>query len=298
MQDPLVTVIMVCWNHERFVRSSILSVMRQTYSNQQVIVFDNDSADGSRAVIESLAGEYGFQFIHQPNVGVVKTLNRGLALAKGKYFAMIATDDLWLLDKIERQVTFMEAHPNVFLCCGNTVTIDEEDCLTGLTSNNRAAMPVSFRDLMVRGNCVHGPTVMVRTQSLVDLGGYDERFLVEDFTLALRLTYEGHAVVHTGLLLALYRRHNANWTNMPFFEVNLAIGQAYRYTPEYPAFVKNHLRGYFRALAGSNKRKAIEILRTEPIEWSWFDVGVGLLKLLMPRFLIKALRKRHTSMSE
>lgn len=289
--QPLVTVVLVCWNHARFVRSAILSVVRQTYPNQQVIVFDNDSTDGSPAIIEALAAQYGFEFIRQPNVGLVKTLNRGLALARGEYFAVMATDDMWLLDKTERQVAYMQAHPEVVLTCGNSLMIDANDHLIGMAPANRPAMAVSFRELMVNGNCVHGPSVMLRTAVLRELGGYDESWRIEDYTLALRLTHAGHAVHHLGLALVQYRRHGANWTARPIYAENLNTGRPYRHTPEYPLFVKRHARGYFRMLAGSDKRAALDLLRREPIALSLHDVGVGFIKLATPRALIQALRR-------
>ena len=269
-----------------------MSAVRQTYPSIQLIVFDNDSPDGSRRVIEELRQEYDFQFIHQENVGLVKTLNRALKIARGKYFTSIASDDIQLLDKVERQVAFMEANPHVDMVCGNCVTIDEHGRLLGVANNNRSGLELTFKHLMEAGNFVHGPTVMVRTKALLEEGGYDESMLLEDYPLALSFTHKGRRIVHTGELYTLFRLHANNWSHRQGYDEHLEIGRVYRETPEYPSYARIQFRGYFRMLAGERKSDAIRLLRTEPIAWSWDDVGIGMLKLALPRGLLRRLRKR------
>jgi glycosyltransferase involved in cell wall biosynthesis len=292
MNAPLVTLVLVSWNNERFVRDAVMSAVRQTYPSIQLIVFDNDSPDGSRRVIEDLRQEYKFQFIHQENVGLVKTLNRALKIVKGKYFVSIASDDIQLLDRLERQVAFLEANPHVDMVCGNTVMIDADGRLLGLPVANRSGRELTFKYLMEAGNGVQGPTVMVRTQALLEEGGYDESFVLEDYPLALSFARKGRRIVHTGELYTLWRRHANNLSNRQGYDEFLAIGRIYRETREYPSYVRKHFGGYFRMLAGERKSDAIRWLRTEPIEWSWDDVGIGMLKLALPPGLLRRLAKR------
>ena len=278
---PLVTAVLVCWNHGRFVRASILAAVSQTYPHIQLIVFDNDSSDGSRKIIEPLSEEYGFTFIQQPNVGLVKTLNCGLKMARGKYFTLLATDDIWLLDKVARQVKFMEANPTVDLVSGHVVVIDENDNEIDWPVENRPG-EATFESLMRTGNIVSGATVMGRIGAMRAVGGYDESLPYEDFPMALRLTFHGHRVVNTGEVYTRYRRHSNNWTQRPIFDEQYRLAQYYRQVPEYRYFVRHNLRGYFRWLAAERKLDALRLLLKEPIEWSVFDVGVGLMKLVIP----------------
>lgn len=292
MNAPLVTLILVSWNNERFVREAVISAVRQTYPNIQLIVFDNDSPDGSRKVIEELRQEYEFQFIHQENVGLVKTLNRALKMAKGKYFTSIASDDIQLLDKVERQVAFMEANPHVDMVCGNYVTINEHGRLLGLANAYRSGLEVTFEYLMEAGDVVGGQTLMVRTKALLEEGGYDESMVLEDYPLALSFAHKGRRIVHTGELYSLWRLHANNLSNRQAYDEYLKIGRVYRETPEYPSYARRQFKGCFRMLAGERKSDAIRLLRTEPIEWSWNDVGIGMLKLALPAGLLRRLRKR------
>ena len=88
---PRVTAVLVCWNHVRFVRAAVESVLQQTYPNIQLIVFDNGSTDGSRRELEALRDVHGFTLVLQDNLGLVRTLNRGLAMADGELIAPLAS---------------------------------------------------------------------------------------------------------------------------------------------------------------------------------------------------------------
>ncbi len=109
---PLVTVIIPCYNHEHDITICIESIYRQTYQNIEVIVIDDDSTDGSVAIIEHLNRQYSFEFIkHSKNIGLIDTLNEVIHHhANGKYIKAIAGDDylpddsiMILVDEIEKQ---------------------------------------------------------------------------------------------------------------------------------------------------------------------------------------------------
>jgi glycosyltransferase involved in cell wall biosynthesis len=113
--NPLVSMIVVCYNQARFVVETLESVKAQTYQLTELIILDDCSSDGSVAVIENWLRENRIEctFIrHEKNQGTCKTVNDALAVATGKYISMIASDDVWLPDKIARQVEIMESQPD------------------------------------------------------------------------------------------------------------------------------------------------------------------------------------------
>jgi alpha-1,3-rhamnosyltransferase len=281
---PQVTTVMVCWNHEAFVRQAVLSVLDQTLPSHQVIVFDNGSTDGSRGVLEALRRERDFTLICQDNIGLVPALNRGLAMAEGQYFQCLATDDAMLPDKTERQVRYLEANPDVHLVCGQVDVIDEHGRPGGWPATRRPG-EVTFDDLMRNGCNVSGPTILCRTDTLRAIGGYDEQALIEDYSLALRLTHMGYRAVCLDEVVTHYRRHGGNWTTRPIWEERRRVGQPYRRTPQYRDFARCNLAGYFRHLAGRRKREALQLLWQEPFVWSWRELGIGLMKLALPASL-------------
>ena len=105
---PLVSVIVPCYNHEKYVEETIESIVNQTYENIELIVIDDGSKDASPQIIEELSKKYNFKFIHRSNKGLSATLNEGIRLSQGKYISVCASDDKLKLDKIEKQVKFME----------------------------------------------------------------------------------------------------------------------------------------------------------------------------------------------
>lgn len=285
---PLVSAVLICWNHERFVRAAVESALGQTYTNLQLIVIDNGSADSSPRQLEQLAREHPGRFtlvLRPENAGLIPALNQGLAMAGGPYFTALSTDDMWLPDKVERQVAFLESHPEVHMISGQMRVIDEEGRPSDWQARRHAG-EVTFEDLMRDGCMVNGPTLMCRTEALRAVGGYDPNVKIEDYSLALAFTHRGLKVVARDEVDTLYRRHGNNWTARPVWAERLEIGRVYRSHPEYKAFVRRNLAGYFRHLAGHDKRRALKLLREEPLAWTLDDVGVGLLKLLVPRSLL------------
>lgn len=292
--QPLVTAVLVCWNHVRFVRAAVESVLCQSFRNIQLIVFDNGSTDGSRDVLRSLADVHGFKLVLQDNIGLVRTLNRGLEMAQGKYFAVLATDDIWLPEKTRDQVNFFENDDDVHLTFGAVRTIDETGReFASVSGLGHYIGDVGWAELMASRKSVNGPTIMARTETLRKVGGYDVDLRIEDASLVFEFASKNLRVVGLPQALALYRRHGANWTaTRPIWPDICAIGRKYcRNDYEYRAFVRRGLRNEFRRLAGQRKRDALRLLLSVPIKWTWNDVGIGALKLMTPKFLYN-LRKR------
>ena len=288
---PLVTAVLVCWNHVRFVRKAVESVFAQTYPNIELIVFDNGSTDGSRAELENLRSEREFTLVLQDNVGLVRALNRGLALCKGKYFACLSTDDMWLPDKTAIQVDFLESNSDVHLVAGQIESIDADGKLSAVPTVKRSGEP-TFKELMTRGTYVPGPTTMCRVDTLKALGGYDESIRIEDYSLVLKLTYRGMRVVVLPQSLTLYRFHGANWSARSLESELLEVGAAYRHTPEYRDFFRFHfpLTFWHRAKEGE-KMSALRLLLSEPVPWTWANVGRGFVRLAIPYSLVRLVRK-------
>ena len=288
---PLRTAALVCFNHRRFVREAVLSALSQTYPSIQVIVVDNGSTDGSRQELQALREEHDFELVLQENAGLVRALNLALSKAKGKYFAVLATDDVWERAKTAIQVAFFEKNPEVQLLSGQVRPIDADGRDVSVPLLVRPG-EAKFADLMSIGCFVSGPTIMCLTQTLRDVGGYDESLRIEDFSLALKYTYEGRRVVVLPDVLTRYRRHETNWT-LGSMDKDLAeIGQKYRSTPEYRAFYRLYFpTTFWQLVKDGKKRDAWHLLISEPVAWTWRNVGRGLVRMLIPYALVRAVRR-------
>lgn len=205
---PFVSVVIPSYNHEKYVSDSIKSVLNQTYKNIELIVIDDGSKDNSVSIIQKLADEYKFKFIHRPNKGLCATLNEGLNLANGKYFCAVASDDKFILDKIEKQVKFMEENPDVAVCCGNHIEFNEN-------YENKISLKFDKKydfETMLEFDLISAPTAMIKSEVLKSLGGYDENMIIEDLDMWLRITHVGYKIAHIDEYLAYYRKHATNTT--------------------------------------------------------------------------------------
>lgn len=108
---PAVSVILNCYNHQDYVGEAIESVLGQTFRDFELIVIDNGSTDGTRAVLEHYDDPRIRRFFHDENQSLSKRLNEGVAAAKGEFVAVLYSDDWMLPDKLERQVAQLRGLP-------------------------------------------------------------------------------------------------------------------------------------------------------------------------------------------
>jgi glycosyltransferase involved in cell wall biosynthesis len=116
MNEPLVTVLMSVYNGEEYLGEAIESILNQTYKNFEFIIIDDASTDSSAAIISSYNDARIRPVANAQNMRLTASLNKGIDLARGKYIARMDADDVSLPERIEKQVAFMEQHPEVGLC--------------------------------------------------------------------------------------------------------------------------------------------------------------------------------------
>jgi glycosyltransferase involved in cell wall biosynthesis len=196
MDAPLVSVICLCYNHARFVKEAIESVLRQTYARIEIIVVDDASTDNSVAVIQEVLRPYPeIQFLAlKQNVGNCKAFNQGLALAHGVFVVDFATDDVMMPERIEKQVALFSAlDPSYGVVFTDAEYIDERGGFLryhyeylfrkGLIAN----VPTdNVYAAVLRRYFIAAPTMLVRREVFTAIGGYDETLSYEDFDFWVR----------------------------------------------------------------------------------------------------------------
>lgn len=117
MKQPLVSILIVTYNAERFISAAVKSCLAQTYANTEILIFDNASADRTGERI-TLMNDPRIRLIRSDrNIGPYAGLNQLLEHAQGQYIAIQDHDDLWLPEKLDRQIAFLE-HQAGFIACG------------------------------------------------------------------------------------------------------------------------------------------------------------------------------------
>lgn len=188
-EDPLVSVIVPCYNHGKFIVECINSIKRQSYKNIELTVIDDGSIDNSVNILRQLQNEYDFNLIVQENRGLPATLNKGIKeYVKGKYIAICASDDYWALDKIEKQVLYMEANESFAMCYGKTYYVDKNsDIILGLNKfDYRLKGGRIFEDIFLFK--FHPPVnYFLRASVYQEVGYYDEAIFADDYYMNLKI---------------------------------------------------------------------------------------------------------------
>lgn len=202
---PLVSVIIPCYNHEKYLEQSILSVINQTYKNIELIVIDDGSKDKSVELIKNLQKTSDFKFIAQENIGVCKTLNKAVKLSVGKYISILASDDYWEITKIEKQVNILE-NSNSEFCFTQAIEFDEKekkDIFPKEVNLNRINKTIFVKNIVPAGT-------MFFTRNLYNkLNGFDENLKMEDWDFVVRSSYlTNFSFIKEPLLY--YRSHDSN----------------------------------------------------------------------------------------
>jgi glycosyltransferase involved in cell wall biosynthesis len=209
-------MIVVCYNQSRYVRETLESVKAQTYKPTQLIIVDDCSSDDSVAVIENWLRKNGVDctFIrHQGNQGICKSLNDVLAVAKGKYVSMVASDDIWLPDKIARQVQIMESQPqSVGVLYSDAFQMDEQGYpLPSMFIAAHRKLPEipqgQILDVLLEGNFIPGMTTLIRRSCYDVVGFYDEQLPWEDWDMWLRIARH-YSFLYSPIPSAKYRIHD------------------------------------------------------------------------------------------
>lgn len=285
--EPLVSVLLASYNHERFVEASVRSVMAQKGVAFELLVLDDGSSDASPEILAKLSREFGFKFLHRANKGLVKTLNELLGMARGKYFCTFSSDDVMPAGRLRLQAEFLEAHPEYVACYGQVREMLPDGSAGRRDPRYERALPeASFEELFLGKKALHGCADFIRTREFRELGGYDERFLAEDFPshLALSSRYGSLAVVDIDC--CTYRLHSTNvhYDSEKIYRGFLAALELYKEHPLYRSAVRRFKSAWFSELAYVNKREALrrlpELASFTPVFFKRF------LKLFIPkRFL-------------
>ncbi len=208
---PIVSVVIPAYNAHTFIGKTLRSVFSQTYSQFELILVNDGSPDTVDLEREIEAYQNRVFYIYQENRGPSAARNAGIRVARGKYIALLDSDDLWLEDYLRHQVEFIEQNPAIDLVCADAYLFGEGagrlSTRTFLDSTH-SKEPITFERLL-RWDCsILTSGVVVRKSALMRAGLFDERFIrSEDFHLWLRLVHSGSRMAYNKRVLVKHRMH-------------------------------------------------------------------------------------------
>lgn len=193
---PLVSVIALCYNQEKYLEETLDSIINQSYQNIELIITDDCSTDDSIKEIEQWINKNNVKcklIKNKKNIGICKSLNNSIKATHGEYISIIACDDVLLPNKIKNQI-------EKFINLDDSYSTIVSDCF--IIDNKSEIIHDSYNDLqgirleklnfnflsILKYNPICGPSVMYRRKAILDIGGYDEDLLYEDLDMNLRLS--------------------------------------------------------------------------------------------------------------
>ena len=219
MKDsPLVSVIMTSFNHEKYLRASIDSVLNQTFTDYEMIICDDCSQDSSWEIINGYKDRRIHAFRNELNMGG-GNVNRALKLACGEYIAIHHSDNVWESNKLEKQVAFLEAHAEIGAVFTNSLAIDEDG--SPLADEKHHYFNIFDQPNRTRfewlnfffnnGNALCRPSVLIRKKCYDDCGHRSGFAQLPDLDMWIRLClrHEIH-VLPEKLVRFRVRDHEAN----------------------------------------------------------------------------------------
>ncbi|MDR1849839.1 MAG: glycosyltransferase [Zoogloeaceae bacterium] len=194
---PKVSIILTSYNHEKFLDEAIESALAQTYQNFELIIWDDASTDGSWAIIEQYNDPRIISFRNEAQRYATYNLNRAISeVARGEYIAIHHSDDVWEPEKLEKQVAFLDQHPETGAVFSWVNIMDERGNLRNdhpLYTHFRQGNKTRYewlRHFFVNGNALCHPSVLIRKQCYLDCGLYNlALWKLPDFDLWVRLCF-------------------------------------------------------------------------------------------------------------
>jgi glycosyltransferase involved in cell wall biosynthesis len=203
---PTVSVVMAVYNSEMYLTDSIDSILAQTFTDWEMICIDDGSSDGSLEVLRGYErADERVRVITRENTGVTRARNDAIAVARGRYIAVMDSDDVALPERLRRQVEYMESNPEC-VGLGAAVRVVGPD-LKPLYDEPKALdhETIDCQTLAGSGAAIREPVAMFRAQAVREVSGYrDEIFAHQDSDLYLRLAEIGRLANLPDTLL-LYR---------------------------------------------------------------------------------------------
>ncbi len=209
--DDLVSIIMPNYNGEKFISKSIESVIVQTYKNWELIICDDCSKDKSVEIIKKYCDidERVKLYLNEKNSGAAVTRNNAIEKARGRFIAFLDSDDLWVPEKLEKQIKFMIEN-NYSFTCSNYYVIDEND---ELISDFRPKKGKYNRKDILKSNSIGCLTVIIDKNVIDNVNMPTAAIKREDFACWLDVLKKVEFCFNIDEFLAKYRKHTSVSSN-------------------------------------------------------------------------------------
>ena len=210
-KEPLISIIVNCFNGQRYLNECLTSILSQSYKNYEVIFWDNKSTDKSKLIFLEIKDDRFKYFSDNEHVTLYGARNKALNVSNGKYITFLDVDDIWYPDKLEKQVRIMEKNSEIGFCYSGFKFLTEHNKKLNSAYNNENLKSGYICTHLLKNYKV-GILTLMANKSIVNKNKikFDERFTIMgdlDFVLRLSKISIGIPIKSD---LAIYRCHLEN----------------------------------------------------------------------------------------
>jgi len=207
MSMPLISIIMPAYNSEKHIKDSIKSAINQTYKNWELLVINDNSKDKTAKIIQDFSDKDNRIKIinNQINLGVSKSRNKGIKLAKADWVAFLDSDDLWQKNKLAKQISFAQKNKVEFIFTGSSYINKNNKEFKGIFEVPRE---VSYSSLK-KHNVISCSSVLVKRKYFKDIKMPDDN-MHEDFATWLKILRLGIKAYGINEPLLIYRLYSGS----------------------------------------------------------------------------------------
>ena len=309
MSKITISINLCCYNGEKYLDETLQSIFKQTFKKWELVIINDGSTDSTEQIIKQYINQ-GWPIIYhyQNNEGLSSARNKAIELSKGEYLAFIDQDDLWLPEKLEKQVILFD-DVNVGLVFSDTIFFNEDGIEKQLYKKKKPPTGLVFREILSE-YFISLETVIIRKDALAKLDQYFNPFfqVIEEYDLFVRLAYHWK-VAYVNEVLAKWRVHEASstWKEGELFpkEQRIMLKQLDKVIPDFKKNYFNEIKMVKCTIAlteaiikwkSGNRKSARNIL------WPYFNVSMKfriiIFFTLFPYSLYKRLRRLITGFIE
>lgn len=204
--EPLVSIVLPVYNGEKYLKTAIESILKQSYKNWELIIIDDCSTDGTSDIVKEFEKKDPRVkcYRNEINLKLPRSLNKGFSIAKGEYFTWTSDDNICKESMLEVLVNTLEEKPEIGMVYSDYVVIDAE-------GNEIETFKEADPDYLIHGN-VCGASFLYRREIANKIGEYDAAmFLAEDYDYWIRI-YSKTEILHIKDILYFYRVHDQSLT--------------------------------------------------------------------------------------
>ena len=215
MSASPISVVLTAYNAERYIEEALDAILAQTVPADEVIVVDDGSTDATPALLERFGG--AIRVIRQDNRGHAAALNRGMSEARGEYLAKCDADDIWELNKLERQLEALREHPEIDVAFSAITIFGRLTSSLSLTAVGDHSVGIldgrRFARTLYGFNVVCPSSVLVRRSLYERIGPFAEHLAAEDYDYWFRCLAVGAVFYYDPTPLVRYRTHDGQITS-------------------------------------------------------------------------------------